>query len=215
MTDCSNAEIRDMLPDYLHEQLSVADHAQVQQHLVSCAECADELALLKTVLALRPAVSAPNVADILAKLPKPAPRVMVEHIQVAGVRDISTARSVVAKSPRSNFRAWRAIAAVAVMAVGGLTIKIASETEADRDLGTKNDSATVAALQERVANGSETLRKDSALSALPAKNISLSVGDPSAYSDEELEAMMSRLDKWDGSMSAEPLPGVPILPPGS
>jgi anti-sigma factor RsiW len=213
MTDCSNAEIRDMLPDYLHEQLSVADHAQVQQHLVSCAECADELALLKTVLALRPAVSAPNVADILAKLPKPAPRVTVDHIQVAGVRDISTARSVAAKTSRSNFRAWRAIAAVAVMAVGGLTIKIASETEAKSELVTMKDSATVAELQSRVANGAERVLSDSA--PIPGKNISLSVGDPSAYSDEELEAMMSRLDKWDGSMSADPLPGVPILPPGS
>ncbi|MGV3708247.1 MAG: zf-HC2 domain-containing protein [Gemmatimonas sp.] len=214
MTDCSNAEIRDMLPDYLHEQLSVADHAEVQQHLVSCAECADELALLKTVLALRPAVSAPNVADILAKLPKPAPRVTVEHIQVAGVRDISTARSVAAKS-RTNFRAWRAIAAVAVMAVGGLTIKIASETEAKSGLVSMQDSATVAELQSRVADGSERFVSDSAPAPVPGKNISLSVGDPSAYSDEELEAMMSRLDKWDGSMSADPLPGVPIIPPGS
>ena len=126
MTDCPNAEIRDLLPDYVHDQLNATDFARVEQHVASCADCAEEVALLQTVLAIRPKVRVPNIADILASLPKPGQlthAALHDNVRVAaveGVRDISTAKSVARKS--RTFGNWRAIAAVAVMAVGATVL---------------------------------------------------------------------------------------------
>lgn len=218
MTDCSNAEIRDLLPDYVHDQLSVTDLARVEQHLVSCADCAEELALLQTVLAIRPEVRAPNVADIIASLPKPGQfttRTLADnaHVVVDGVRDIASAKSVARK--RSTFGNWRAVAAVAVMTVGALSITIVRQGFYRNTVAPMTDSATVAELQARGGLNAIKGSQDSANMGAGQGSVSLSVGDPSDYTDEELKDMMARLDKWDGSASADPLPGVPILPPGS
>lgn len=55
MTDCMNAEIRDLLPDVLHGSLSPADQARVAEHVAACAECTAELQLLEQVHASYPA----------------------------------------------------------------------------------------------------------------------------------------------------------------
>lgn len=220
MTDCSNAEIRDLLPDYVHDQVSVTDLARVELHVASCADCAEELALLQTVLALRPQTRAVNVADIVASLPKPGQFTTVtapddvRAAAVAGVRDIASARSAAPKTRR--FGNWRAVAAVAVMTVGALSFTLARQGAEGNGLAPLTDSATVAELELRgAAIGGDNALQDSANRGANPSRVSLSVGDPSDYSDEELEAMMARLDKWDGSASADPLPTVPILPPGS
>ena len=223
MTDCSNAEIRDLLPDYVHEQLSVTDLARVEQHLVSCAECAEELELLQTVFALRPSVNAPNFADILASLPKPGHQTSFTiaaadappgaYAADAAVRDIGSARSVARNT--TGFRNWRAAAAVALVTLGGLSVAISRDGVFGRaGAGSLSDTTElgVALLQEASAPAFGV--KDS--SALVGNTkVSLSVGDLSDYSDDELQAMMAGLDQWDGSASTDPLPGVPILPPGS
>ncbi|MEO7999899.1 MAG: zf-HC2 domain-containing protein [Gemmatimonadaceae bacterium] len=219
MTDCSNAEIRDLLPDYVHDQLSVADLARVEQHLVSCADCAEELELLQTVLAIRPTVKAANIADIVASLPKPGVHAAItvhgasDESDNTGVRSIASARSVVRKT--SAFRDWRAAAAIAVITFGGLSVAISRQALMSATDATPLSDTTgmgVAVLNSAPASLSNA--NDSA-AAVSDSRVSLSVGDLSDYSDEELQAMMARLDKWDGSASAEPLPGVPILPPGS
>lgn len=210
MTDCSNAEIRDLLPDYVHDQLSVTDLARVDQHLVSCAECTEELALLQTVFDARPREGAIDIAAILASLPKPGQGATPERTvaaEVPGVRSITSAPSVVRKT--GGFRNWRAVAAVAVVAVGTLSVAVIR----DGVFGTKApagiDSTSIIALAPNPSQHVED-------SILPntESGVALSIGDVSDYSDEELKAMMARLDKWDGAPSAEPLPGVPIMPPG-
>lgn len=204
MTDCPNAEIRDLLPDYVHDQLSVTDLARVEQHLVSCAECTEELALLQAMFDSRPSVSPVNVAAIVASLPKPGQHGAEPHRDVVitstgtdGVRDIASARSAARKT--DGFRNWRAIAAVAVLAVGTVSIALVREGVLGGQ-GPLSDTTGVVAV---------------ATASRPDDDVALSIGDVSDYSDEELKAIMARLDKWDGATSAEPLPGVPILPPGS
>ena len=220
MTDCTNAEIRDLLPDYVHDQLTITDLARVQQHVASCADCAEELALLQTVLAIRPQTRAINIADVVARLPKPGQFTTVMTSEVGrvagadGVRDIASAKSVARKS--LTFGNWRAVAAVAVITVGALSVTLARQGFMGNGVAPLTDSATVAELQSRGgAVGAGNLLQDSANAGANQSRVSLSVGDPSDYTDDELEAMMARLDKWDGSASADPLPTVPILPPGS
>jgi hypothetical protein len=49
MRDCTNAEMRDRLPDLLHERMSAADRARVLAHAGACPECAAELDLLRSL----------------------------------------------------------------------------------------------------------------------------------------------------------------------
>ena len=72
MNDCSNAEIRDQLPDLLHDRLTVSARAVVIAHVDGCADCRDELELLRGVrwalVARTPRV---DIAYIVGALPKP------------------------------------------------------------------------------------------------------------------------------------------------
>ena len=49
MNDCPNAEIRDQLPDLLHDRLDASARAAVTAHVASCVDCRDELELLRGV----------------------------------------------------------------------------------------------------------------------------------------------------------------------
>ncbi|HEX6807774.1 MAG TPA: zf-HC2 domain-containing protein, partial [Gemmatimonadaceae bacterium] len=56
MTDCSRGDMRDLLPDLLHERLDAATRAEVTRHVASCAECRAEVELLRSMRsALAPA----------------------------------------------------------------------------------------------------------------------------------------------------------------
>ena len=106
MSDCPNVEIRELLPDYLGGTLSASRRAEVESHVATCSDCADELAVLRLVreayAATTPAV---NVAAIVAALPR--------------------------KAARPAMRSWRRsqafqiAAAVSFIAVGGISLAVA------------------------------------------------------------------------------------------
>ena len=49
MTDCTNSELKDLLPQLGQGTLDVADEASVRTHVAACADCRAELALLEAV----------------------------------------------------------------------------------------------------------------------------------------------------------------------
>lgn len=102
MIDCPNGEIRDRLPDYLHEQLVPAERARVAAHVATCAACSTELALLRE---LRGTWATPsvNVAKIVAALPSAS-------------REGRAGASV--RGPRWRQLNWRVAAAIVVVAAG-------------------------------------------------------------------------------------------------
>lgn len=69
MRDCTNAEMRDALPDLMHGTLPARRQAEVRAHVDGCEACRVELALLARV---RGAVFAPRIATdrIVARLPR-------------------------------------------------------------------------------------------------------------------------------------------------
>ena len=97
MTDCTNADIRDQLPDLLHGRLDDVARARVEAHVRTCVDCGQELALLQ---ALRGAA--------------PAPRVDVERIVAA----LPAPR----RGRRWSASAWQIAAAVVFLAVGSSTL---------------------------------------------------------------------------------------------
>ena len=69
MRDCSNGEVRDRLPELMHNRLAGEALVVVRAHVADCADCRAELALLEQ---LRTAVVAPrpDTGRIVAMLPK-------------------------------------------------------------------------------------------------------------------------------------------------
>ncbi|HEX7980472.1 MAG TPA: zf-HC2 domain-containing protein [Gemmatimonadaceae bacterium] len=101
MIDCPNGEVRDLLPDYLHDRLDSSARISVERHLAECAACRDELALLR------------DLRGTLQRTP---------HIDVASV-----AAAIPAYQPpvrKSWANGWRAAAAIAAIAIGGTSIAL-------------------------------------------------------------------------------------------
>lgn len=61
MTDCPRADMRDLLPDLMHDTLDAASRAEVERHVRTCESCAQELALLRS---LRDSLSAAPAIDV-------------------------------------------------------------------------------------------------------------------------------------------------------
>lgn len=105
MTDCSNVEIRELLPEYLNGMRSAARRAEVESHLATCEDCREELAMLQLVREVYAPTPAVNVAAIVSALPK--------------------------RSRRPAMRSWRqsqvfqVAAAVSFIALGGISLAVA------------------------------------------------------------------------------------------
>ena len=72
MTDCSNADIRDRLPELVHGRLDGGSLVEVRAHLVDCSPCREEVLLLERArAALMLATPRIDTAAIVHALPTP------------------------------------------------------------------------------------------------------------------------------------------------
>jgi len=102
MNDCPNAEIRDQLPDLLHDRLDVSMRAAVMAHVGECDDCRSELELLRGVHGM---------------LTAQTPRVDINYVVSALPKRAPQALRVVPR--RRAWSDWRIAAAVTVLAIGG------------------------------------------------------------------------------------------------
>jgi len=115
MSDCLNVEIRELLPEYLGGTLSASRRADVDAHLAACAECTDELAVLRLVREAYAAMPAVNVKAIVAALPRKAARPAIPTMHVGAPRVRSWRHS----------HAMQIAAAVSFIALGGISLAVA------------------------------------------------------------------------------------------
>jgi anti-sigma factor RsiW len=110
VNDCSNAEIRDQLPDLLHDRLSDGARATVLAHVDGCADCRNELALLRSLQGML-ATAAPRIdtSRIARALPAPPSR-------------------TAAPRRASRWSDWRIAATITVLAVGGTSIALVTRS---------------------------------------------------------------------------------------
>jgi anti-sigma factor RsiW len=176
MTDCPNGEIRDQLPDFVHDQLSTNARAAVAAHVARCSACAAELALLRELRATLRPVPAVDVARVVAALPAP-PRV---------------ARGVpFGRSGRRRLD-WRIAAAIAALVVGGGSAAILSGRVRESDAG----GTQVARQAPPEAPGVQKV-------AAADLSIDVDFGEASVV---ELEALLEDLEAFDGLPAGEPEP---------
>lgn len=92
MRDCPKAEMRDALPELLHDTLPSRQEAEVRAHLDGCDACRAELALLARV---RAAASAPIIPTERIVSALPAYRRRAPWIRVLGSPALRVAAAVV------------------------------------------------------------------------------------------------------------------------
>ena len=114
MTDCPNADVRDLLAELVAGTLAPDARAAVEAHVAGCAECRAELALLEAVRRTFARPVAVDVDRIAAALPFPE--------KLARGRPFGATR-------------WRAAAAVALFAVGATSVWIAQQYGTDDGFG--------------------------------------------------------------------------------
>src|SRR3982750_572065 len=138
MTDCFNAEMRDRLPDLLHERLETTVRAAVMAHVGECDDCRAEITLLREArLVLSPEMRAVDVVAIS--------RVVIERAR----------RPAMPTRRRSPWMDWRIAASVALLLVSAGSVKLLVRSrEAASPVAAVADSPTAApnaALPEAVA----------------------------------------------------------------
>jgi anti-sigma factor RsiW len=206
MTDCPNAEMRDRLPDLLHERLDASIRAAVMAHVESCAECHAELALLREArVALssgaRPVDTAAIARAVVARVPVPS---------------VSAAR-------RRTRIDWRIAAAVAFIAVGGASFVALRAIRQPALVTPPAETAVASALPDvgapPVGSTTHVIEQPPAHHASPtatvAQNAELSAaGGMSDLSDGDLKALLNDLEKMDAEPLIEPEPVNVRLSPG-
>lgn len=192
MIDCPNGDVRDALPDYLHDRLDPARRAEVETHLATCDACRAELALLR---------------DLRATMRR-APEVDVAAIAAA----IAPHRVV---SKRSWVAGWRAAAAVAAIAVGGTSIALLRSRAPDRpgdvtpyvraESTSARDAVPIAAAQPRpeVPAIVRPAPAEEPVRAAANGELAMASGAIGELSDRELSALVDDIESLDGLPSTE------------
>ncbi len=230
MTDCTNAEMRDLLPDLAAESLSAADISRVRAHVASCAVCAEELALIARVRALRAQPIAIDVGAIVAKLPKPVARAEAALPAADNsVISLDARRAIAAQAPARravtptrSWGAWKLAAALGVMVAGGWSVMLirsggipSVQMSADSVPLSDVPTATVASGATPRSADSAPVRVVDPANAESDEGAAISFGGMANLTDEELARVLDRLEKWDGATSSEGTTTSPILPSGS
>lgn len=195
MTDCPNAEMRDRLPDLLHERLEDSVRALVLAHVGDCAECHAELALLRK---MRGSLS----SNIVAIDTTVVARAVVS-------RTIAAPRA----GQRSRWVDWRIAAAIAVLAVGGASF---ATFRATRSLGHQVTAVVppVATTQTQIARVPESPaapvaphRSPGSEERAPRAGAELAAaGDVSDLSDSDLRTLLGDLDTIEAVPPTDPEP---------
>ena len=113
MADCSNVEIRELLPERAGGALSAADLARVDAHLASCGLCTSELALIHAArrsLRFAPPIDIARISSsVVAATAVPTrPRLVTSGSHATSAR----------QAPRLRWVGWKAAAAITIAAAG-------------------------------------------------------------------------------------------------
>lgn len=220
MSDCENAEMRDLLPDVVAGRLSDVEAARVRRHIDGCASCEAELSLLRAVRAARPRPVPIDIAKIVAQLPRP-----VEQVKGGTDTNVVSLESRRALSPPSArpsvWRArsvWRMAATIGVIIAGGWSVVLVKSGGVAPMVAGSSDSVPLVAAAESLSTAVSSIAavdSPTATSTAAASSTAgavVSFGDVGNYTDEELQRVLDRLDRWDGATSTETVTTAPILP---
>ncbi len=188
MTDCPNGDVRDLLPDLLHDRLAPAVRRQVEAHVRDCVDCRDELALLRSMRAALRRAPAVDVAAIAAAIPP------------------------YRKSSHRTWGAWRIAAAITILAAGGTSVAVLQRGATSvRDT---TSAAVVVGSSPTLPAPVNVATQDSAVPAATTAPRELAVASSSIgdLDDAELSALLKDLGTVDVLPAVEVEPAAVISP---
>jgi anti-sigma factor RsiW len=177
MSDCTNIEMREWLPELLHGRLDAATRAGVERHLESCGECRAEYELLLSARASLQSLMPVDKRAIIAALPRAGTRQAVPTHRTRNV--------------------WRVAAAVAVLVLGGLSFNAVRESPDGR----------VTALGDTTGQGAIDTGEVVAIADTPLAGSRGSLpGEPGFpdLADDDLEALIGALDQLEAAPHVDP-----------
>lgn len=184
MNDCSNAVIRDQLPDLVHERLEASARAAIVAHVATCEDCRAELQLLRDMRGMfeqrTPRVDVAYVLGALPKAPAKTPANAPARVQ-----------------PRRRVWAdWRIAAAVTVLVAGGSSAVLLER-------GTPAAALTPAAVTATVPAHSAP-----AAATTPASNAGVPATASNAGATSETESQRVAASNASGSANDHPADAV-------
>ncbi len=195
MTECTNGEMRDLLPELVSGRLSAEMQLAVEAHVAECEECAEELTLLR---ALRPALMRGPVVD--AQRIAAAVRAQVP----ASARSGSSGASARWSTPRRL-----AIAAAALLAVSAAGYVVAT-----RGRSAPPEIAVVHTVRPHTNDSSH---QQVIVAPVPAPAPQQQVANAgvldnlSDLSDDDVRTLTASLDGMSAVPDAEPASGIDPL----
>lgn len=201
MIDCPNAEIRDRLPDLLHERLDKSTRAAVMVHVDQCADCRAELALLREArVALTSGARSVEVGAIARSV------IARTRAPVAVVAPAAASKS----RRRRTWSDWRIAASIAVIAAGAATFAVLRSKQETVLLAPAPVVAnTVAVTPPAVAESARRVHHAAVapVAAATAQTAELSAGaGVSDLSDNDLRALLQDLESMDAVTPTDPEP---------
>lgn len=200
MNDCLNAEMRDQLPDLLHERLDAAARAAVMAHVDGCADCRDELELLRvargTLIRATPHV---DLNFIIEAIPQTAPM----------TRTVTVPR-------RPRWADWRIAAAAVLLVAGGSSVSLLGRQGgvATRDtVVTEGTPAVQTSAAVPRPNGAVATSRPAPQTEVIAE-VPTDVSEPSGLSssrlgdlnENQLKALLTEIDQLQPTPITEPDP---------
>jgi anti-sigma factor RsiW len=191
MNECMASDVQQMLPDLLHNALPATERERVEQHVVACESCREELRVLRAVkdaAVFAPAIDAARIA-----------------------RQIPPYRGVLpASAPaRSRVTQWLVAATAAVLIIGGGSVVM------NRDSATTDKVAVVApatgtgASESSPVTASAGTSVPAATQSAPSHTFALA-SDVASLSDGDLVQLMNDMDDFDALPAAEPDPVISV-----
>jgi hypothetical protein len=189
MSECTENEIRDALPDLLHGTLAAATRERIEAHVASCAPCREELEVLRTVKSA--AIFAPviNIESIVRRIPP-------HRTIVPAVERPATARIV----------SWLVAASLAIAVVGGGSL-VLTRPYVPKDppvVGTTPPpgSITTQRIPESPATPKSVSPAETTVSSVQPHALALAA-DVDGLSDGSLAQLMDEMSRFDALPAAE------------
>ena len=205
MNDCSNAEIRDKLPDLLHDRLSVSARAVVLAHVDGCSDCRDELELLRGMHgAIAAATPRVDIAYVVGALPKAPSRTTVPVARIA----------------KRRWADWRVAAAVTLLVAGGSSVAILNRAPTAPETGlavsipvtdTQSSSTRTDTLAPRAVASAQSVAVASRATIASAddQDATTDAGPDGRFgglSEAQLQALLGEIDRLEAVPVTEPEP---------
>jgi putative zinc finger protein len=201
MNDCMNAEIRDQLPELVHDRLDAARRAEILLHVEACAECRDEIELLRAARAM-----------FDAQTPRVDVRYVVNALPLAKPRPVGVQRG------RAVWTDWRIAAAITLLVAGGSSVAVLRrdpgtamalrqtvQTPPVRRADGRSDSSGSSA-QPQLAPAAPSEPTPRALVATDAQGSGIGASRLGDLTEQQLEALLGEIDQLQATPVTDPEP---------